>query len=268
MLLQDKVVLVTGSTTGIGAAIVKHCVTEGARVMIHGRNEERALQLKEELGDAASYCLCELLDHDIHNKLVSATVKTFGRIDVLVNNAGIYPRNNIDDLTEEFFDRVMTINLKVPMFLIQRAVQEFRQQEGGTVVNIGSINAYCGQTDILVYSTSKGALMTMTRNLGDALGPENIRVNQLNVGWTVTENEHFLKLSEGYPDGWESHIPKTYAPSGRLLRSEDVAKHTVFWASDQSAPANGQVYELEQYPVIGRNLINKLNVEQENKEAV
>ncbi len=261
MLLQDKVVLVTGSTAGIGAAIAERCVAAGARVMIHGRNEERAKKIKKALGEAAEYTLCDLLDADIHNKLVAATVKSFGRIDVLINNAGIYPRNNIDDLTEALFDRVMTVNLKVPMFMIQEAVQHFRKQGGGTVVNIGSINAHCGQTDILVYSASKGALMTMTRNLGDALGAENIRVNQLNVGWTVTENEHFLKLEEGYPEGWQSHVPKLYAPSGRLLQPDDIAKHAVFWASDLSAPANGQVYELEQYPMIGRNLLNKLDIE-------
>ncbi len=261
MLLQDKVVLVTGSTTGIGRAIARRCVDEGARVMLHGRNETRASALHNELGEATHYCLADLASPDAAETLVSATVSAFGRIDVLINNAAIYPRNNIDDLTSGFFDRVMTINLKAPLFLIQHAVGAFRKQQSpGVVVNIGSINAHCGQTDILVYSASKGALMTVTRNLGDALGPEGIRVNHLNVGWTVTETEHELKQKEGLPLNWESLIPKTYAPSGRLLHPEDVAAHAVFWASDQSAPVNGQVYELEQYPIIGRNLINQLKL--------
>jgi len=261
MLLKDKVVLVTGSSAGIGAAIARHCVAEGARVMIHGHDAEEVQAMKKELGDAASAYCCDFFKTGVKNVLVQKTVDAFGRIDVLINNAGIYPRNDIDDLSEDLFDRVMMVNLKVPMFLVQAAVPHFRKQGGGVVVNIGSINAYCGQTDILVYSASKAGLMAMTRNLGDALGPDHIRVNQLNVGWTVTDNEHFLKISEGFPEGWESHIPRTYAPSGRLLRPDDIAKHAVFWASEQSAPVSGQVYELEQYPVIGRNLINQLDVE-------
>jgi len=260
MRLKDKVVLVTGSTTGIGAATAQQAIADGAKVMVHGRDESRAKAMKEKLGDQAHYCIADLLDANASEQVINATLDAFGRIDVLINNAGIYPRNNIDDLTDDFFDRVMTVNVKVPMLLIQQAIKAFRQQGGGTVVNIGSINAHCGQTDLLVYSVSKGALMTMTRNLGGALAPESIRVNQLNVGWTVTDTEHALKLKEGLPENWQTLIPTIYAPSGRLLQPAEVAQHVVFWASDDSAPANGQVYELEQYPLIGRNLINHMEM--------
>ena len=102
---------------------------------------------------------------------------------------------------------------------------------------------------------SKGALQTMTRNLGDALGPENIRVNQLNVGWTYTETEHQTQLNEGQPEDWLSKVPSVFAPSGSILKPEYIAPHVVFWLSQSSWPVNGQVYEVEQYPVIGRNKI-------------
>ena len=265
MLLENKIVLVTGSTTGIGAGIAKQCIAAGAKVMIHGRNEERARELCDILGkEETAYCIADLMDADNAELtyLIESTVKTFGRIDCLINNAGRSPRNDIDTLTMDKFDWVMRLNLRAPLFLTQAAVKAFRRQgQGGTVVNIGSINAYCGQSDLLAYSITKGGLMTMTRNLGNALGRENIRVNQINVGWTITDNESKIKQGEGYAKNWEHKIPPTYAPSGKLLRPEDIARHAVFWASDASAPANAVVHELEQYPVVGRNLINEIPLE-------
>ena len=263
MLLKDKVVLITGSTTGIGAAIARQCVKHGAKVMVHGRSEERAKALVEELGaENAAYVLHSLTDLSATAKLVASTVERFGRLDGLVNNAADLTRSTIDDVTDEIFDRMMTINVKLPLFLIQSACQVFRQQETkGTVVNIGSFNAYCGETALLTYSMTKGAMMTMTRNLGDALSPEGIRVNQLNVGWTLTENEEKLKKDQGFPSDWENLVPDTYAPTGKLNNPENIAHHVVFWLSDLSTPTNGQVYEVEQYPIIGRNLINKINLQ-------
>lgn len=256
--MNDKVVLITGSTQGIGAAIASAWVEAGAKVMVHGRDEARAKALCEQLGsEHAAYCIKNLTDLDAPQYLVEQTLEKYGRIDVLVNNAGIFPRNTIDDLDDEFYDRVTTVNMRFPLFLTKKVVEVFRKQpEKGTIVNIGSINAYTGQTDLLVYSMSKGALMTMTRNLGDALGTEGIRINQLNVGWTLTETEKALKKSEGLPENWESNLPDIFRPSGKLLRPEDIARHVVFWGSNDSRPVTGQVYELEQYPILGRNLIN------------
>lgn len=262
MLLKDNVVLVTGSTNGIGTAIATRCIAEGAYVMLHGRNEERAKALSDKLGDRAEYVIGDLTNTAGLSHLVEKTVAQFGAIHSLINNAGQSPRSDIDITTPELFDWVTALNLKAPLFLSQAAIRFFRQQKtGGTIVNIGSINAYCGQTDLLAYAITKGGLMTMTRNLGDALSNENIRVNQLNVGWTLTPNESKIKQGEGFPDDWEKAIPKHFAPSGKLLRPEQIAAHTVFWASDESAPVTGQVCEVEQYPVIGRNLINTIPLE-------
>lgn len=255
--LNDKVVLITGSTQGIGEASARACVAAGAKVMIHGRDEHHAHLLKEALGDQVEYYIADLLDHRTPELLVDATVQAFGRLDVLVNNAGIFPRNNIDSLSLDNYELIMTVNLKAPLFLCQQAVKVFREQgQGGSIINIGSINSYTGQTDLLVYATSKGGLMTMTRNLADALAPEGIRVNHLNVGWTVTDTERALKRSEGLSEDWESQVPKMFAPRGKLMQPDEIAQHVVFWASDLSAPVTGQVYECEQYPIFGRNLIN------------
>jgi NAD(P)-dependent dehydrogenase (short-subunit alcohol dehydrogenase family) len=260
MLLKDKVILVTGSTQGIGAAIVRLCVREGAKVMLHGRSEQRAKELQVELGDNTSYHLCALDDVAALAGLVDATVEKFGRLDALVNNAAIYPRNTLESLDEEFFDRVVDINMKAPIFLCKYALEAFRKNNPstGNIVNIGSINAYSGETEMSVYPMTKGALMTMTRNLADTHGPENIRVNQLNLGWVLTDNESQRMIDEGYPADWESQIDPMFAPRGTLLRPEECAEHVIFWLSDRSAPANGQVYEVEQYPLAGRNMISQM----------
>lgn len=259
-MLKDKVILITGSTTGIGAAIARRAVALGAKVMLHGRDEERIKKMCDELGQQAKYVIASLEDFDSCSKIVKATVDAYGTIHGLVNNAAIYPRNTIDSANVELFDRIMNVNVKAPLFISQEVTKIFRQQNGGSIVNIGSINAYCGQTDLLCYSMSKGALMTMTRNLADSLGPEKIRVNQLNVGWTPTENEVALKQQEGLPSDWETRIPTVYAPIGRLQTPDNVAAHVTFWLSDESIPTSGAVYEVEQYPVIGRNRLNDLKM--------
>ncbi len=261
MILKNKVILITGSTTGIGAAVARRCVSQGAKVMLHGRDEARIKKMCEELNGAAHYVIASLEDFSSCKKIVNATLETFGSIHGLVNNAAIYPRNNIDSANVELFDRIFNINVKAPLFLSQEVTNIFRKQTtGGSIVNIGSINAYCGQTDLLCYSMSKGALMTMTRNLSDSLGAEKIRVNQLNVGWTPTENEVALKQQEGLPSDWEKRIPRVYAPIGRLQTPDNVAAHVTFWLSDDSIPTSGAVYEVEQYPVIGRNRLNDLKM--------
>ena len=262
MMLKDKVILITGSTNGIGAATARRCVAQGAKVMIHGRKEACAKKIVHELGEASSYLLADLMDEKSYVYLITETVKKFGRLDGLVNNAGIYPRNNIDSASLEACEKIMRVNFYAPLLLCKAAVEIFRKQKaGGAIVNIGSMNAYTGQPDLLIYSASKGALMTMTRNLADSLGAELIRVNQLNVGWTPTENEICLKMSEGLPENWQERIPKKYAPSGRLLSPENVAAHVAFWLADQSAPVSGAVYEVEQYPIIGRNRLNELVIQ-------
>ncbi len=99
--------------------------------------------------------------------------------------------------------------------------------------------------------------MTLTRNLADAHGTEGIRVNQFNVGWTLTPNEFELKMKEGLPEDWPSKVSRTFAPSGRLLSPEDIAWAAVYFLSDEAALINGAVLDVEQYPVIGRNPVKE-----------
>jgi NAD(P)-dependent dehydrogenase (short-subunit alcohol dehydrogenase family) len=155
------------------------------------------------------------------------------------------------DTDAAFFDRMMAVNARAPMLLIRALLPTLKVSEG-SVLNIGSILAWCGVEKLLAYSMSKGALMTMTRNLADAFGPHRVRVNQLNVGWTLTDNEYEVMIQDGLPENWPENLPPHAAPSGRILSPADIAAAAVYWVGDESAPVSGTVAEMEQYPVLGR----------------
>lgn len=253
MRLKDKVILVTGSTTGIGEAMARVFAHEGARVMIHGKDKNEAKELAAELGEPASFVFGDLEDPDTPARLIAETIAHFRRIDGLVNNAAVITRGSIEDADPETFDRTLCINVKAPLFLIRAALPHFRQNGGGRVLNIGSINAYCGERTYLLYSISKGGLMTLTRNLADALGTEGIQVNQLNVGWTLTANEYAMKLRDGLPADWPTKLSKNVAPSGRIHSPEEVAIAAIYFLSNEAPLINGSILDVEQFPVIGRN---------------
>jgi NAD(P)-dependent dehydrogenase (short-subunit alcohol dehydrogenase family) len=257
MRLKDKVILVTGSTTGIGEGMVRTFASEGAQVMIHGTSEKNAQHLVAEIGEQASYVLGALGDPQVPARLIAETIARFGRIDGLVNNAAAITRGNLENTDLASFERTLAVNLTAPFLLIQAALPYFRKQGGGRVLNIGSVNGYCGEANQLAYSISKGGLITLTRNLADAHGPEGLRVNQFNVGWTLTPNEYELKKKEGLPDDWPAKVSKAYAPSGRLLTPQEIAWAAVYFLSDEAALINGAILDLEQYPLIGRNPVKE-----------
>jgi len=256
MRLKEKVILVTGSTTGIGEGMVRRFAAEGAAVMIHGTRAEAAQTLHDTLakdGIPVGFTLGSLADPAVPARVIAETVARFGRIDGLVNNAAVMTRSNLETTDLAAFDLTLAVNLRAPLFLAQAALPHFRKQGGGRILNIGSVNGYCGEANQLAYATSKGGLTTLTRSLADAHGAEGIRVNQFNVGWTLTPNEFELKKKEGLPDDWPQRIPKTFAPSGRLLSPDDIAWAAVYFLSDEAALINGAILDLEQYPLIGRN---------------
>jgi NAD(P)-dependent dehydrogenase (short-subunit alcohol dehydrogenase family) len=219
--------------------------------MVHGRDKERARAVSEEVRGA--FAVGDLGDPAVVEQLVDATVERFGRIDGIVNNAALMTRSAIDGTTADVFDRIIAVNLRAPLLIIRAAMPHFRRQGGGVVVNIGSINALCGEPNLLAYSISKGGLQTLSRNLADAHAVDGVRINHMNVGWTLTENERRMKIEEGLGLGWESQLPTQFAPSGRIFHPEEIAAHVAFWLSDEAGPVSGAVYEIEQYPMVGRN---------------
>ncbi len=251
MRLRDKSLIVTGSSSGIGAAIARRATAEGARVLIHGLEKEAGEALAAELG--TTYVPADLASPDAPAVLIGAALEAFGRLDGLVNNAAWIHRGQLDSVTAELFDAIMAVNCRAPLLLIKEALPHLAKTRGA-VVNIGSVNAYAGEENLLPYSISKGALMTLTRNLGDTLlRQRGVRVNQINPGWVLTENEIKAKRAEGMADGWWRELPPMFAPARRILAPEEIAEGVIYLLSDACGPVSGQVLDLEQYPFIGRN---------------
>jgi NAD(P)-dependent dehydrogenase (short-subunit alcohol dehydrogenase family) len=252
MRLQNQVILITGSTTGIGTAMARRFVAEGARVILHGRDTARGEKLREELGaENTAFIAGDLADEHHPAELAAAALECFGKIDALVNNAALTTRAHIEVTDTAFFDRMIAVNLRAPFMLIRALLPELEKTRG-CVLNIGSILAHCGQSNLPAYSISKGGLMTLTRNIADTLGPRRVRVNQMNVGWTLTENEYHTKLADGLPENWPQTLPAYAVPSGQLLMPEDIAEAALYWVSPASRPLSGTVFDAEQYPMIGR----------------
>ncbi len=249
--LAGKVAIVTGSTSGVGKGTALMMGKEGARVAVTGRNEaegEGVVQAIRDAGSEAVFIRADLTRHAECRRLVDETVGTFGGVDVLVNNAAIFPRGRIDDTTEALWDEMMAVNLKAPFFCSQQVVPHMRNRGGGSIINIGSVNAFIGSPDLLAYSASKGGLMTFTKNLATALAKERIRVNLINPGWVLTEGEHEMQLSLGQPENW-AELAAAKQPFGRLLEPEDIAHGIVYLASDEAALVSGAVLTINQVPV-------------------
>jgi NAD(P)-dependent dehydrogenase (short-subunit alcohol dehydrogenase family) len=247
--LEGKIALVTGSTSGIGRGIAEHFAALGARVAVHGRDERRARDVAAGIGSAAAPVTGDLTHADTCRRIVRFTIEQFGGIDVLVNNAASTARGYIEDTPVELWDAIMNVNLRAPFLCIQEAVKSMKARGGGSIVNIGSINAYIGEPKLGPYSVSKGGLMTLTRNAAAALSRYRIRVNQINVGWTLTEGEERVKrVEEGRGQEWLQHAVAA-SPFGRLLAPRDIAIASAYFASDDSALVTGTVMDLEQSPV-------------------
>lgn len=252
MRLTEKVIIVTGGTSGIGKAIAERVVAEGARVLVHGIERRDGEALVAKLGARAALHLDDLADPASPGRIVAAALSAFGRIDAVVNNAAIIARSNLASTTPEFFDRIMAVNLRAAVFLIQAAFPQLKAN-AGCVLNIGSINAHSGQANLLDYSLSKGALQTLSRNLANAHAEDHVRVNHLNVGWVLTPREYAHQIEHGMAPDWPKHIPPQFAPSGRLIMPEEIASAAVYWLGDESRPISGAVVDMEQFSLIGRN---------------
>ena len=252
MRLQDKAIIITGGTSGIGAAIATAAIREGANVLVHGINEVEGKATVERLGPNAVLCIADLTQDSAPETIVKSALAAFGKIDGLVNNAAIFGGTNISEQEVEHFRAMIQVNLTAPLFLIKAAFEELKKTRG-SVLNIGSINAHAGESKLLAYSISKGGMATMTRNLANANGVHGVRINQINPGWVLTEREERDKIASGMKPGWPKSLSRTDIPSGAMTTPEEMAEGAIYWLGDESRPFTGSIVDLEQFTIIGRN---------------
>lgn len=255
--LNGKVALVTGSTQGIGRAIAETLARSGAGgLLVTGREKTRgdavAVELSR-LGTPTVFVAADLADPATPALLAQACIERFGRIDALVNAAGLTDRASFLDADLDDWASLFAVNARAPFFLMQAAIADMKKRgQGGAIVNVLSINAHCGAPELAVYSASKGALATLTKNAANAHRFDRIRVNGINVGWTDTPAERAMQADTlGNGPGWLDAANATQ-PFGRLFSTTDIANLAVFLLSDAAGPMTGTLIDQEQW-VIGAN---------------
>ena len=235
MKLANKIALVTGANQGIGLACAQRLVREGARVMLADVRPEGAAAAAA-LGDAARFFCADVSQKSDVDALFKATLEAFGRIDVLVNNAGVTHAADFLDLTEEDFDRVLRINLKSMFLCSQAAARDMVKRQSGCIINMSSVNAELVIPNQIPYVVSKGGVNQLTRVAAVSLAQHGIRVNAIGPGTILTELAKQAVLSS--PEARHTILSRT--PLGRCGEPEEVAAIAAFLASDDASYITGQ----------------------------
>jgi NAD(P)-dependent dehydrogenase (short-subunit alcohol dehydrogenase family) len=254
-LLTGKVILISGGTQGLGAAIAHAGVREGASVVISGRSEERGQKVVAALqatGGTASFVRADVSDVAQAQASVAATIERHGRIDSLVNAAGLTTRGSMSDTTPELFDRHIAVNLRGPFFLMQATVADMKERGApGTIVNVISIDSHGGQSFLAPYVAAKAGLAGLTKNAAHAHRFDRIRINGLNIGWSATDGENAVqRQAHGAGADWQQQAGATL-PMGKLGQVDEIADFVVFLLSDRSGVVTGSVIDWDQIVIGG-----------------
>lgn len=245
-----RTALITGGAQGIGAAVARQYLADGfSGVLLVDRNRDKLEFTQKRLGGGAEIFAGDLRDLGTTTKSVAKAIKSFGRLDVLVNAAGNTERCGVSDTTPEAFDRLFEVNVKAPLFMMQEAAKHMVPAKSGVIINIASMLAYGGPSNLATYSASKSALMTLSRNAANAFKRDGVRVFCVNLGWAVTDGEHELQTKfHKLPENWAEQIGARM-PFGRLITADDVAGLCAFLVSPPAQMMTGAVIDYEQMPV-------------------
>ncbi len=238
MRLQDKVAVVTGGAQGIGEAYSLGLAAEGAAVVIADVDEKAGNRLAKRIqedGGRAMFLRTDVSRKGDAERLVAETVKKLGKIDVLVNNAGILFTAPVEETTEEMWDKLLAVNVKGLFFCAQAAAREMRRQKSGKIINISSIAAIGGQAGLCAYSSTKGAVLPITRVFALELANDNVQVNAVLPGTTDTG---MAKAAMADPE-WTRQITAGI-PMKRLGRTRDLLGAVLYFASSDSDYCTGQ----------------------------
>jgi NAD(P)-dependent dehydrogenase (short-subunit alcohol dehydrogenase family) len=250
--VDGKIAVVTGGTQGLGAAIALQLAEAGAvGVITCGRNAGKGQAVAAAI-QAKTGCDVRFVQADLEHvadcrRVFDSLDAAFGRVDILVNAAGITDRGDILSTDQALFDRMFAVNTRAPFFLMQEAIRRMvRDETPGAIINIGSTAALAGQPFISPYCASKAALATFTRNTAFAAMRNRIRVNQLNIGWMASDGEDRTQREyHGADENWLEKVAEEQ-PFGRLLSPEEVAKAVAYLASEDSGMMTGSVINFDQ----------------------
>ncbi|MCA9839334.1 MAG: SDR family oxidoreductase [Trueperaceae bacterium] len=248
--LDDKVFIVTGSTQGLGEFIARRIAHLGAQgIVVCGRKTNQGEQVAAELtsmGVKSIFVKADLAVEADCRTITQRCDETFGRVDGLVNAAGLSSRGHLDDTTVELWDKLFKVNTRAPFILMQETAR-IMKREGirGSIVNIITMGAYGGPPVLMAYCSSKGALSILTKNVAQTLLTDHIRVNGINIGWMETPGEHEVQKAAGQPENW-LELANASRPFGRLLHPKDIAPMVTYLLSDQAQMMTGSIIDLDQ----------------------
>ena len=241
--IRDKVTLISGGSRGIGKALAHGFVERGARVIITGRDESTLKAAADEI--STSDCrvqplACDVADVAAVSQAVEAVYSEHGRIDVLLNVAGVNIRQPTLNFSEDQYDFVMDINLKGAFFIAQEVGRKMVEQRSGSIINIDSLNTYAPVKNVTPYAMSKAGVVMMTRSLAMEWGPNGVRVNTIAPGFILTDLTQKL-----WSDPTMREWGETNTPLGRMGEVDDLIGAAVFLASDGAAFMTGQVVRVD-----------------------
>jgi NAD(P)-dependent dehydrogenase (short-subunit alcohol dehydrogenase family) len=246
-----KYAIVTGSTQGLGEATARLLAERGATgILVTGRNAERGANVVSalsELGCRAHFVAADLGQIEDCQRIVASAEQHFGTVHVLVNAAALTERGSIWDTPPDLFDQMMAINVRAPFYLMQQTLKIMRRdQVTGSIVNVTSVAAYGNAPFLSAYATSKGALVTLTKNVAYAVMRYRIRVNALNLGWMDTPGEDVIQRRyHNAGDDWLAQV-EARQPFGRLIKPDEAARAIAFLASHESGLMTGAVVDFDQ----------------------
>ncbi len=227
--------LVTGGTSGIGLATAKKLAQLGIHVLVVGRNSERGKRAVDEIraaGGRADFISSDLRDAASAREVAKKAVELGkGQIDILINNAGIYPFGPTHEMTEEQFDRVYSVNVKAPYFLVAELAPMMAKRGKGAIVNLSTMAADYGAPGMSLYGSSKAAINLLTKTWASEYGPKGVRVNAVSPGPTRTEG------TDAMGEGLEQLAAQ--APAGRPATADEIAEAIVFLATDRASFIHG-----------------------------
>ncbi len=246
-ILQDKVIVIAGGTRGVGRAAAEEFARQGAKVVIGDLDEEAALKsirLMRTYGSDGHFIYTDLRNISYCERLFDESYEVFGRIDGFFMYSGVTPVSPLDSCDENTFDWVMNVNFKSCFFCCQNAIKYMRKTGGGSIVFTGSAHAWGGQKDRAAYACSKGALRILMEHIAHQYASEHIRCNYFTLGWTPTDGEVTLRISQGETEAELRKRAAGILPMGRMCEYADYLDGLVYLMSDSSSMMTGSIFRV------------------------